>query len=43
MAEIGEKAKEFCLPDKDNKEICLKDFYGKWVILYFYPKDNTSG
>jgi len=39
----GEKAPDFCLPDQNGKEICLKDFKGKWVILYFYPKDNTSG
>jgi len=40
---MGEKAPEFCLPDEKGKEICLKDFRGKWVVLYFYPKDNTSG
>ncbi len=40
---VGEKAPEFCLPDQDGKEVCLKDFRGKWVVLYFYPKDNTSG
>jgi peroxiredoxin Q/BCP len=39
----GEAAPQFCLPDKDNKEICLLDFRGKWVVLYFYPRDNTSG
>ncbi len=38
-----EKAPDFTLPDKDGKNISLKDFKGKWVILYFYPKDNTSG
>lgn len=41
--EIGKKAPDFCLPDQNNKEVCLEDFRGKWVILYFYPKDNTSG
>ena len=40
---IGKKAPEFCLPDKDLKQHCLKDYKGKWVVLYFYPKDNTSG
>lgn len=40
---VGNKAPAFCLPDPSNKKICLKDFKGKWVILYFYPKDNTSG
>ena len=40
---VGDNAPEFCLPDKDNKEVCLKDFKGKYVIVYFYPKDNTPG
>ncbi len=39
----GEKAPDFCLPDQNDKEVCLKDYRGKWVVLYFYPKDNTSG
>ncbi len=39
----GEMAPEFCLPDAEGKEHCLSDFRGKWVVLYFYPKDNTSG
>ena len=39
----GDTAPDFCLPDKDNKEICLKDFKGKYTIIYFYPKDNTPG
>lgn len=33
----------FCLPDQNGKEICLKDLKGKWVVLYFYPRDNTAG
>lgn len=41
--EIEDIAPEFCLPDKNYKEVCLKDFQGKYVILYFYPKDNTPG
>ncbi len=40
---VGDKAPLFCLLDKDENEICLKNFIGKWVILYFYPKDNTKG
>lgn len=40
---IGKEAPKFCLRDKDNKEVCLKDFKDKYVILYFYPKDNTPG
>ncbi len=43
VIETGEKAPDFCLPDKDNNNVCLNDFRGKWVILYFYPKDNTKG
>jgi len=43
MLEIGENAKEFCLPNQDNTEICLRDIKGKWIVLYFYPKDNTPG
>jgi peroxiredoxin Q/BCP len=39
---IGDKAPEFCLPDSEKGEACLKDMKGKWVVLYFYPKDNTS-
>lgn len=37
------EAPDFCLPDHEGKEHCLHDFRGKWIILYFYPKDNTSG
>jgi len=33
----------FCLPDADRKSVCLEKFRGMWVILYFYPKDNTPG
>ncbi|MHA1200737.1 MAG: peroxiredoxin [Candidatus Heimdallarchaeaceae archaeon] len=43
MITIGEKAPEFCLPDENNSEICLNQFKGKWVVLYFYPKDQTPG
>ncbi|MFW9973190.1 MAG: thioredoxin-dependent thiol peroxidase [Candidatus Odinarchaeota archaeon] len=38
---VGNNAPEFTLPDKDNKKVSLKDFRGKYVILYFYPQDNT--
>lgn len=41
--ENGAKAPQFCLPDKNENNVCLDDFLGKWVILYFYPRDNTSG
>ncbi len=38
-----EKAPDFTLLDKDNNKVSLSDFKGKWLVLYFYPKDNTSG
>ena len=43
MLEVGQKAPEFCNPNQDNVEICLRDLKGKWIVLYFYPKDNTPG
>ena len=42
-AQPGSKAPVFCLPNQDEEQVCLKDFLGKWVVLYFYPKDNTPG
>ena len=41
--DAGTPAPKFCLPDKDKTEICLSMFGGKWVVLYFYPKDSTPG
>ena len=43
MLEVGTKAPDFTLPDKEGKMVSLSDFAGKRVVLYFYPKDNTSG
>ena len=43
MLETGIKAPEFTLKNQDGEEVSLKDFRGKKVILYFYPKDNTPG
>ena len=43
MLEIGVKAPDFTLSDKDGKAVSLSDFLGKKVVLYFYPKDNTPG
>jgi len=37
------KAPAFILPDQDGKKHKLSDYLGKWVLLYFYPKDNTPG
>ena len=41
MLEIGMKAPDFTLSDKDGNAVSLSDFLGKKVVLYFYPKDNT--
>ena len=43
MLEIGMKAPEFTLSDKDGNSVSLADFAGKKVVLYFYSKDNTPG
>ena len=43
MLEIGTKAPDFELPDQNGQTHRLSDYLGKKVILYFYPKDNTSG
>ena len=43
MLEIGTKAPEFTLPDQNGEMRSLKDFRGKKVVLYFYPKDMTAG
>jgi cytochrome oxidase Cu insertion factor (SCO1/SenC/PrrC family) len=43
MLKEGTKAPAFCLPAAEQDRVCLKDFTGKWVVLYFYPKDSTSG
>ncbi len=39
----GDPAPDFTLNDKDGTPVSLADFRGKWVALYFYPRDNTSG
>jgi len=43
MKTIPYPAPDFTLPGTDNKPFSLKDVAGKWVILYFYPKDDTPG
>jgi peroxiredoxin Q/BCP len=40
---VGQLAPDFTLPSQDGSEISLASFRGKWVVLYFYPKDMTSG
>lgn len=39
----GRKAPDFSLPSQDGSMVSLKDYRGKWVVLYFYPKDMTPG
>ena len=41
--EVGKKAPAFALPDEDGKVVRLSDFEGRRVVVYFYPKANTSG
>jgi len=41
--EVNDKAPEFTLPDQNGENISLKDFRGKTVILFFYPKADTPG
>src|ERR1700680_163952 len=43
MPAVGSAAPKFTLPSQDGSQISLKDFRGKWVVLYFYPKDGTPG
>jgi peroxiredoxin Q/BCP len=41
--EVGSEAPSFCAKDTNGDERCLDDYKGKWVVLYAYPKDMTSG
>ena len=43
MLEVGTKAPNFKLPDQNGEMHSLAEYKGKKIILYFYPKDNTSG
>src|SRR5271154_35273 len=43
VPQAGQPAPDFTLPSQDGSAVSLKDFRGKWVVLYFYPKDNTHG
>ena len=43
MVAVGDKAPDFTLPADDGRTMSLKDFRGKKVVLYFYPKDDTPG
>jgi len=41
--DIGMKAPDFCLPDIDEHMVCIAEQRGVYVVIYFYPKDNSSG
>ena len=41
--QVNDKAPDFTLQDENGKQVSLKDFRGKIVVLYFYPKANTPG
>ncbi len=43
MPILGSAAPNFTLPSQEDKMVSLTDYKGKWVVLYFYPKDMTSG
>ena len=43
MPAVGQKAPAFTLPSQDGSPVSLKSYHGKWVVLYFYPKDMTQG
>jgi len=40
---VGSQAPEFTLPSQDGSQVSLRDYRGKWIVLYFYPKDQTPG
>ena len=40
---VGSQAPNFTLPSQEDKQVSLADYKNKWVIVYFYPKDQTSG
>ena len=40
---IADKVADFCVANQDEEEICFRDIRGRWIVLYFYPKDNTPG
>ncbi len=43
MVKVGDAAPEFCLTASDEQVVCLNSYRGRWIVLYFYPKDNTTG
>ncbi|MER3603262.1 MAG: thioredoxin-dependent thiol peroxidase [Thermus sp.] len=43
MVDVGERAPDFALPDQEGRVHRLSEYKGRWVVLYFYPKDDTPG
>ena len=43
MPEVGQTAPTFTLPNQEGQPVHLSSYHGKWVVLYFYPKDMTQG
>jgi len=43
MVDLNEKAPDFTLLDQNDVEVSLSDFSGQWLVIYFYPKDDTPG
>ncbi len=43
MLKVGTKAKDFTLADQDGETHTLSDYFGNWILIYFYPKDDTPG
>ncbi len=40
---VGSDAPQVTLPSQEGSQVSLKDYRGRWVVLYFYPKDQTPG
>ena len=43
MLEEGKRAPAFTLESDDGSKVALKDYKGRWLVVYFYPRDNTPG
>jgi len=43
LPKVGSKAPEFTLPDQNGEGHSLKEYKGRWILIYFYPKDDTPG
>lgn len=43
MVQAGSAAPDFCLPVSEQRSVCLGEMAGKWLVVFFYPKDDTPG